>query len=231
MEEDPRIPQEEEPNEATAPTASDFRRSSFVEEFIRVHEELLLSERAFFGRLAPMGFVLDAVIFFYATLVIFQAVHSLASRPQIPLATLLSNIALGPFMWLIPFCVLAYLLYFIPQRLFFGVGSLGAVLKGVLYTASKLFVLILPIDVGLALLGIQKNPKVLALMPLSPAGSFMQLTQMAYFALVLVTFLGSLHTLLRSLHGLSSKRASLALAVCFGALLVVLVGLKAFQTT
>ena len=231
MEEDPRIPQEEKPLEQPPQAASDFHRGSFIEEFIRVYEELLLSERAFFGRLAPSGFVVDAVIFFYATLVIFQAIHSLASRPQIPLGTLLSNIALGPIMWLIPFCILAYLLYFIPQRLFFGVGSLGAILKGVLYAASKLFVLILPMDVGLALLGIQKNPKVLALMPLSPAGSFMQLSQMAYFALVLVAVFGSLHTLLRSLHGLSSKRASLALAVCFGALLVVLVGLKALQTT
>lgn len=231
MEEDPRFPQEEEPLEQAPQTASDFQRSSFVEEFIRVYEEILLSERDFFARLAPSGFLLDAIIFFYTTLVIFQAIHSLVSRPQIPLGALLSNIALGPLMYLIPFCILAYLLYFIPQRLFFGVGSLGVIFKGVLYSASKLIVLFFPMDVGLALLGIQKDPKVLALVPLSPAGSFMQLTQIAYYVLVLVAFLGSLHSLLRSLHGLSSKRASLAIAVCFGVLVIVLAGLKSLQPT
>jgi hypothetical protein len=231
MEEDPRVPQEEESLEQTPQRASDFQRSSFIEEFIRVYEELLLSERAFFGRLAPSGFLLDAALFFYVTLVIFQAIHSLVSRPQIPLSALLSNIALGPVLLLIPFCILAFLLYFIPQRHLFGVGSLGVILKGVLYSASKLFVLILPMDAGLALLGIQKDPKLLALVPLSPAGYFMQLAQMAYYVLVLVAFFGTLHGLLRSLHGLSSKRASLALAVCFGALLIILVGLKALQQT
>jgi len=42
-------------------------------------------------------------------------------------------------------------------------------LKAVLYAASKLFVLVLPMDLGLALLGANKDPFLLAMLPLSPA--------------------------------------------------------------
>ena len=102
-------------------------------------------------------------------------------------------------------------------------------LKAVLYAASKLFVLVLPMDLGLALLGANKDPLLLEMLSLSPAGSIMQLSQLAYFALVLVAFLGSLRNILLEVHGLTRRRASLALVVCFGVILGVLVGLKALQ--
>lgn len=229
MEENPQAPEEQEVGEDPQEKASDARKEAFIEEFIRAHEELLLAENSFFKRLAPAGFLLDAVLFFYATLVVFNTIHTLASRPQIPIGSLLMSVAISPLMFLVPFAILAYLLFFIPQRLFFGAGSLLMTLKAVLYAASKLFVLVLPMDLGLALLGANKDPFLLAMLPLSPAGSIMQISQLAYFALVLVAFLGSLRNILLEVHGLPRKKASLALVVCFGVILGVLVGLKALQ--
>lgn len=229
MEDDPQAPKEQEIAEEAQEKASDARKEAFIEEFIRAHEELLLAENSFFKRLAPSGFLLDAVLFFYGTLVVFNAIHTLASRPQIPIGALLTSVAVSPLAFLIPFGILAYLLYFIPQRVFFGAGSLPMTLKAVLYASSKLFVLVLPMDFGLAMLGANKDRQLAEMLPLSPAGSLMQISQLGYFALVLAAFLGSLHAVLREVHGLPRRKASFALLACFGVILCVLIGLKALQ--
>jgi len=97
MEENPQAPEEQEVGEDPQEKASDARKEAFIEEFIRAHEELLLAENSFFKRLAPAGFLLDAVLFFYATLVVFNTIHTLASRPQIPIGSLLMSVAYIPF--------------------------------------------------------------------------------------------------------------------------------------
>jgi len=63
MEENPQAPKEQEVCEDPQEKASDARKEAFIEEFIRAHEELLLAENSFFKRLAPAGFLLDAVLF------------------------------------------------------------------------------------------------------------------------------------------------------------------------
>jgi len=115
MEENPQAPEEQEVGEDPQEKASDARKEAFIEEFIRAHEELLLAENSFFKRLAPAGFLLDAVLFFYATLVVFNTIHTLASRPQIPIGSLLMSVAISPFMFLVPFAILAYLLFSYPN--------------------------------------------------------------------------------------------------------------------
>ena len=208
--------------------SSDFHRNNFVDEFIRVYEDLLKNDRDFFKNLSPFGYFLDSLVFCYVTVALFFLINVLLSQAKGPLIETIFGIILSPILIIIFCVILSYLLYYVPSKIFFGASSFLLMFKATMYAASKFVALILPIVIVTSLIGISKDPDIAALMPLSLVGQAFQLFQGIYFLIVFYVFIRTLMNAIMGTHGLSTKKTIISLTACFAIIFGMLAILSKF---